>query len=843
MKIGIKEKLDTAKRKKTKASGEKREITYHGGERFWEEHTSKGSTARGIRMVVVLLLGALTISLASMFMGAAEYLPDMFLEYFARPSVVLLNLLPSALILFLLYFIINRAGWSFLITYVFVAGLSVIDYYKIKLRDDPLIFSDIDLISEAADISGRYTITISWPVVVVILIGILCTFLMFRFAKTRFRRGKLNLAALAVVIAAGALLYPFVYLNNDVYAETGESKVVGQWSDKEKYVSRGFLYPLLYSSKQYFNIPDGSYDAEEAEKQLMEYTYDDIPSDQKVAVFSIMCEAFNDFSKFDTVEFERDPYAAYHELEKNSLHGHLITNIFGGGTVNTERAFLTGFTDFNTFTKDTNSYVRYFKEQGYYTEGGHPGTEWYYDRDKINKYFGFDNYYYFENRYQTETGFYLGDDEFFSDIRTLYEDFRATSNQPYFSFSVTYQNHGPYSEVHQWYSHEYIKNTKVDGKAKYSKKAERILNNYFSVLENTADNIAGMADYLDTLNEPAVLIVFGDHNPWLGDNEYVYEELGVDVKRESSDGFLNYYETSYLIYANQAAKTLLNNPFVGAGGDFSPGFLMQRFFQAAGWGGNEYMKLTKDMKKISPLVHQGGFFKEGKDVVASLENQEDRDFFQAFSNMQYYWRNNFRAKDAMEDAVRAGIDKIYKDGAALGEKEKTNEGTSFKGSTSDGGTSTSSGSSSGSTTGSTGRWRSSGSSGGSGRSGSSGGSSGGSSSGGDSSTSGGGTSGDSGGTSGDSGGSGGDSGDSGGSGGDSGGTSGDSGGTSGDSGGSGGDSGSGSDSGGSGGGSGGESGGGSGGSSGGSSGGESGGGSGGSSGGSSGGESGGSSAE
>ncbi len=707
-----------------KVPKEKKPIRYHGGEKFWNERASVGSAARGIRMIIVLLLGALVIALASMFMGAAEYLPGLFLEYFARPSVLLLNVLPVALILFLLYFIFNRAWVSFLLTYVFTVGLSVIDYYKIQLRDDPLVFSDLDLISEAADISGRYTIKIAWPVIVVILIGILGTFLMFRYAKTRFHRGKMNLAALALVIAAGALAYPFLYLNNDVYAETGESDLVGQWSDKEKYVTRGFMYPLLYSSKQYFNIPDGSYDEKEAEKQLMEYTYDDIPADQKVAVFSVMCEAFNDFSKFDKIDFEVDPYAAFHELEKHSLHGRLITNIFGGGTVNTERAFLTGYTEFNSFSKDTNSYVRYFNEQGYHTTFGHPGNQWYYDRDKINKYLGFDEAYYSENRYKTETGFFLGDDEFFNDIRTLYENFRATSDQPYFTFNVTYQNHGPYSDIHQWYSHPYIKNPKKDGKAKYSKKAERILNNYFSVLENTANNIAGMADYLDTLNEPAVMIVFGDHNPWLGDSEYVYKELGIDVERESSDGFLNYYETPYIIYANQPAKDLLNNPFEGAGGDISPGFLMQRFFQAAGWGGNEYMKLTADMKKISPLVHQSGFFKEGYEVTASLEDKDERDFFQMFSNIQYYWRNNFRAKDAMEGAVRAGIDKIYKEGAKLGEEQPKDE-TTFKGSKNDGGTSTSKAAQkSAANTSNQGRWRGSGNSGGSGGNRNSGGSGG-----------------------------------------------------------------------------------------------------------------------
>ena len=675
-------------------------------------------------MIIILILGGISIGAVALFMGATEY-PGLFPEYFLRPGTMILNTLPATLILFLLYIIINRAGWSYAITYVLVVGLSFIDYYKIKLRDDPLVFADIDLISEAADISSRYTLSIVWQVVLAIALGILGTWLMHMFAKTRLVRSPLNILSVLIIVALAGGAYSLVYINTDVYAESGESDVVGQWSDKEKYVSRGFLYPLLYSSRQYFDMPDNNYNAEEAEAGLMQYTYDDIPADQKVAVFSIMCEAFNDFSKFNALDFEVDPYAAFHELEKHSLHGNLITNIFGGGTVNTERSFLTGYSDFNTFTQDTNSYVRYFDEQGYHTEGGHPGVQWYYDRDKINRYLGFTDYYYFENRYETESGFYIGDDEFFGDIKNLYESFRAVSDQPYFNFSVTYQNHGPYSEKLKYYSYEYFKN---EG---YSEKAVNVMNNYFAGIENTVSNIAGLADYLDTLNEPAVLIVFGDHNPWLGDDEKVYAELGIDVERESTDGFLNYYETPYIIYANQAAKETLHNPFVGNGGDFSPCFLMQRFFQAAGWGGNEYMKMSADMKKISPLVHQSGFYKEGRDVVSVLDRHEDREFFGLFSNMQYFWRNNFRPKDAMEGALRARADVIYRDGA--GQEEPPKEDVTFTGGEHDGGVSNEKAAKKGNTLNSStdsGRWRQSAgsssgsSSGGSGRSGrSSGGSS------------------------------------------------------------------------------------------------------------------------
>lgn len=54
-----------------------------------------------------------------------------------------------------------------------------------------------------------------------------------------------------------------------------------------------------------------------------------------------------------------------HDLEEQSVSGDLLTNIFAGGTVDSEWGFLTGYTQHEDFRKPTDSYVRYFREQGY----------------------------------------------------------------------------------------------------------------------------------------------------------------------------------------------------------------------------------------------------------------------------------------------------------------------------------------------------------------------------------------------------------------------------------------------------------------------------------------------
>jgi phosphoglycerol transferase MdoB-like AlkP superfamily enzyme len=95
-----------------------------------------------------------------------------------------------------------------------------------------------------------------------------------------------------------------------------------------------------------------------------------------------MLEAYNDFSRFPGIELELSPYEHMHALQKDGYSGLLYTNIFAGNTIVTERSFLTGFGSYE-YKKNTASFVRYLKNQGYYTEAMHSGYGWFYDRKNV----------------------------------------------------------------------------------------------------------------------------------------------------------------------------------------------------------------------------------------------------------------------------------------------------------------------------------------------------------------------------------------------------------------------------------------------------------------------------
>ena len=136
-----------------------------------------------------------------------------------------------------------------------------------------------------------------------------------------------------------------------------------------------------------------------------------------------------------------------------------------------------------------------------------------------------------------------------------------------------------------------------------------------------------------------VLVVFGDHKPWLGNGAYVYSELGIDISRSDQQSFENYYATPYLIWANDAAKEMLGNDFTGQGPDISPCFLMNLVFELCSWDGPAYMKAGTDLMQTVPVISSTGVYYENGSLtdVLSAENAQKLAEFEKF---EYYWRRN-----------------------------------------------------------------------------------------------------------------------------------------------------------------------------------------------------------
>lgn len=581
---------------------------------------------------------AIALGLISLALAPAQYGWQLFRDYLGHPVLLVLNLLPPVVLAALLYGLTGRTWLAYAITALPVLGLSLGNYYKLAFRDDPVIASDLLILGEAGKMAETYRLYPAVKVVAAVFLTALSVVLLSLFARGRPRWPRRGIAA-AAAAAAIAVLIP-VYASDSVYNANTNFEHLNQWSSTQQYISRGLLYPFLHSVKDARPNPPEGYSERETAALLSQYEDAEIPEGKKVNIVGVMLEAFADFSGYEQIEFQQDVYAGIHALEAESYTGNLLTNIFAGGTVDTERAFLTGMAPGNiNYRSDTSSYVWYLKSQGYQTSGDHPCNQWFYNRQNINSYLGFDRYRFAENFYSGFTGGDTANDEFLFPLLTESVLAQMEDGAPLFSFSVSYQGHGPYGAEECWWggADDFIANYELDQASRV------ILANYFGSLMSTQRYLSEMVEAFRASGEPIVLVLFGDHKPWLGNNSSVYQALGIDLSQDSRSSFYSYWSTRYVIWANDAAKEVIGHDMTGTGPDVSPCFLMNVLFEQLGWKGDAYMQAVDRCRQEIPVIHEQGRYitADGALKTAPELTPEQAGLIRQFRYLEYYRLRHF----------------------------------------------------------------------------------------------------------------------------------------------------------------------------------------------------------
>lgn len=606
-------------------------VFYRDGGDYGEKQKlySRGNRAYSYALVLCasVLLGLLSLCIVSEYGDIPG--PELFMSYIKSPGIAFLNILPVVCIMFFLYFLTGRSWAAYFITSVLTLGFSVGDYVKLMVRTNPLMASDMRLLSEAGDMASRYTIDFTWRLWLSILAVAFGTAFFAVFVRRKAATAKVRTAAGLCVFALCAVLYVTVYRSDKIYNSLQnvcyEELGLNQWASEHKYISRGFIYPFLHSVKEAFpSKPDGYSQkaAEEIESGYISGGSGEMEEDKKVNIISVMLEAYSDLSRFPELDISDSVYGPLHRVMDEAYSGILISNTFGGGTTDSERTFLTGYTYAENYRGDVESAVSYLADQGYHTEGFHPGDGWFYNRENVNEYLGFESYDFLE----TVQGADKSDRFFFDYIKERYEE--RDDSVPYFSYNLSIQNHGAY-ETGSTCEKSYISH---EGLTDYS---YNILNNY---LEGIADTSARIEEFVNSFkddDEPVIIIMFGDHMPWMGDSNSVLIDAGINIDTGTEDGFENYYGTMYFIWANDAAEELLGSSFNGEGENMSACFLMPTLFRLAGWEGTPLIKAAEELYEKVSIVNTGsGVLGKDKEIFYEVPD-EIAEAFAKFDYLQY----------------------------------------------------------------------------------------------------------------------------------------------------------------------------------------------------------------
>ena len=175
-----------------------------------------------------------------------------------------------------------------------------------------------------------------------------------------------------------------------------------------------------------------------------------------------MSEAFFDIEKCINVEFYDglSPLENLKRFRNNSRYGEIFVPGFAGSTASTEFEFLTGINISNLdssmpvvykthLVKTAYSLPQMLKSMGYTNEAFHAGHEWFYNRKAVYPRLGFDNVQFKEDfKYSKDDliNYYVSDKVTSKKIIDKYkEHINSNAENGYFSFTVTIQNHGPYT--------------------------------------------------------------------------------------------------------------------------------------------------------------------------------------------------------------------------------------------------------------------------------------------------------------------------------------------------------------------------------------------------------------
>lgn len=484
------------------------------------------------------------------------------------PSLFILNYLPILLFMLMLYFISGNCIFASGIPFMIFTAAAFANRTKSTLRQDPLVPSDLSVITEVKSILQNYDKIYMILAIAAVLITLAIIALAFLFFK---KSDKLTVKKR--ILGAGGCIACFVIMFSTAYSNTelyNSYAVDGNIYFKvNQYISKGFLYSFIYDINNLKVEKPSSYNPEafNAIDDTAEST--ELNDISKPNIVMIMSEAFSDISNSESINFDEygDPLEFYNQFinRDDVISGHIVVPNFGGGTSDTEFDVLTGCStkyidssqvSYNFIRKPMEAMPRLLKNIGYDTLAIHPGYGWFYNRTNVYKNMGFDDFIYLEEDFDPSTqnkGGYISDEVTTQSIIDNFENHVKNNDDPLFEFCVTIQNHGPYEEKYENLKTNFSTDIQLtdDEKAIYS--------GYFQGIDDADAQIETLVNYFESIDEPVVLVFFGDHLPGFSNGMSYFSQFRPDIDLNGNQWQqMKAYETPFFIWANDVALKTTN---------------------------------------------------------------------------------------------------------------------------------------------------------------------------------------------------------------------------------------------------------------------------------------------
>ena len=558
----------------------------------------------------------------------------------------LMNLVWYACLLFIGWLITGgrRGAIAFDALFSFFIGLA--NHYVLQFRGRALFPIDLLSLGTAANVADSYDYTPDnnvWGA-----LGLLATVLFFLalLPREKARYGGIRwMKWLNLGLGAAWCVYIGLFFFSDMLP------TLGVYAQQWKTQGNGFLLNFTVSAR-YMRVEKPEGYSQEGAQSLIEsleaqgMTSDSAEGAEPVTNFIvIMDESFADLTEFENLTLTGDPTPFYHSLTENTIKGDMYSPVTGGGTAAVEFEVLTGntmaFLPSGTvayqlyLTENTPSLAQLAGALDIRSSAYHPYLSSGWNRTTAYRHLGFDSQYYQDLTVDgDDISTAYSDDELIrgyvsdrADFSRLYQltDAAREAGQNCFVFNVTMQNHSGYNK--EWSNlHRGVSlSGDYTGNGYDSTTAQ-----YLALATATDNALAELIDHYSQVEEPTLILFFGDHQPPLSNNLY-RDIYGKNLDDRTIEELMEQYTTPFFLWANydieEAQGVTIGSSFLGVLAS-----------QLAGYPQTGYMKFLAQLNQTFTAISPVGYVLSDGSIYDSREalGAEEQALLDQYEYLQYY---------------------------------------------------------------------------------------------------------------------------------------------------------------------------------------------------------------
>lgn len=529
----------------------------------------------------------------------------------------LLNALIYLFAHLVLYLVVRNTRIACLLVLLVVVGFSIANHYVIAFTGIPITFGDLMSVGVGMAVAGGYTYTLDPAVVACLIAAFVYAALLIAIPCSKIQGSfRSNQMALALVAVAAVGMGAYLYGDEDAWSRIDTH----EWNPAYPYLHYGFAASLASDVASASTVEADGYDSDAlwqtdessgVTQVNVGHGYvteaDGAPAyreatEESPNIVVVMNESFSDLTSYlEGYETSTDPMPFVRSLmqQENVISGTCaVSSDMGTGTANSEFEFLTG--NSMAYFRGNTPYVQFIDTEtpslaselagrGYRTQAMHAYERAGYNRVKVYDRFGFQQYKGIED-FDVDIDVARGYPTDETNYRQLIKDFEENrGGAPQFLFNITMQNHGGY------YASDYEWPVRVHEVAPVESYDDSVIA-YESSVRMADDALRQLISYLETVDEPTVLLFFGDHEPRLSNEFYsswFTDENGLDLETTAQ-----LHKTPFFIWGNYD----LNTDAAAKGSTVSLNYLSTVLFQAAGIKLSPYQEYLADLRMEHPVI-------------------------------------------------------------------------------------------------------------------------------------------------------------------------------------------------------------------------------------------------